>query len=60
MFALPRWKRPRGAGTNAANRKNYRALRKLDDRTLKDIGLFRSDVESFHCGCDPRRGPDPF
>ena len=60
MFNLSSWKRPRVTSTRASNRKTYRALRDLNNHTLKDIGLSRSDVESYRSGYGPHRGPDYF
>ena len=56
MFNLHLWKQPRGAGTRPTTRKTFRDLQNLDDHLLRDIGLSRSDLPSFHRGYDPRTG----
>jgi uncharacterized protein YjiS (DUF1127 family) len=49
--ALGEWVAQLGAraARASAGRKTLHELARLDDRALKDIGLFRSDVEAAEC-----------
>jgi uncharacterized protein YjiS (DUF1127 family) len=49
----------RGYWRRRAERATRFLLRSLDDRTLKDLGIHRSEIESVACcGRDRRRGWD--